>query len=189
LRFDSADSSIQKSPFLEAEVTVMFTLRRILHPTDFSEQSEAAFRLAASLARDHGARLTVIHVVQPPTLYAAEGLVIVPTLDLEPIREQLARIQAKDPLVSVEHVLVEGDPAAEILKAASEYKCDLIVIGTHGRTGLGRMLMGSVAENVVRKATCPVLTLKTPPRTPQCEEALATAESNHPSIALAGTGG
>jgi nucleotide-binding universal stress UspA family protein len=71
-------------------------------------------------------------------------------------------VQPSDPAVKIEHRLAEGDPAREILRVARETGCDLIVMGTHGWTGLGRLLMGSVAEQVVRKATCPVLTVKTP---------------------------
>jgi nucleotide-binding universal stress UspA family protein len=66
------------------------------------------------------------------------------------------------PSVLVERRLEEGDPIGEILRAAAEVPCDLIVMGTHGRTGLARLLMGSVAEEVVRKAPCPVVTVKTP---------------------------
>jgi nucleotide-binding universal stress UspA family protein len=73
----------------------------------------------------------------------------------------------------VEHHLKEGDPAAEILRLAQEARVDLIVMGMHGRTGLGRLLMGSVAERVVRQAPCPVLTVKVPQRqAPPSEEAV-----------------
>jgi nucleotide-binding universal stress UspA family protein len=76
--------------------------------------------------------------------------------------DDLRRIQSPDPAVPVEHRLAEGDSAEEILRLAQESGCDLIVLGTHGRTGLPRLLMGSVAEQVVRKAPCPVLTVKAP---------------------------
>jgi nucleotide-binding universal stress UspA family protein len=69
-------------------------------------------------------------------------------------------MRPSDPKVRVRYLLVEGNPAAEILSAAREGNCDLIVMGTHGRTGLNRLLMGSVAEEVVRKAPCPVLTVR-----------------------------
>jgi len=71
-----------------------------------------------------------------------------------------------DPSVSFEHKLLAGDPAAAIVEAADQENVDLIVLGTHGRTGLTRLLMGSVAENVVRKAKCPVLTVKHPSAVP-----------------------
>jgi nucleotide-binding universal stress UspA family protein len=80
----------------------------------------------------------------------------------EAISEQLAGVRAADPTLPVEHRLEVGDPVAEILRVAQESKCDLIVMGTHGRTGLAHLLMGSVAEKVVRKAACPVLVVKTP---------------------------
>jgi nucleotide-binding universal stress UspA family protein len=78
----------------------------------------------------------------------------------------------------LEHRLVEGDAATVILQVATEIKCDLIVMGTHGRTGLSRLLMGSVAEQVVRNASCPVLTVKTPQHeAPSSEElVMATAD-------------
>jgi nucleotide-binding universal stress UspA family protein len=76
--------------------------------------------------------------------------------------EWLGKIQSPDPKVHVEHRLAEGEPDETILRVARESNCDLIVMGTHGRTGLRRALMGSVAEQVVRLATCPVLTVNSP---------------------------
>lgn len=144
----------------------MLALQTILHPTDFSEHSNYAFRLACSLARDHGAKVVVLHAVTtlgPEMVSYGEA---VSQLQPETYRRQLwddlRRVQSPDPEVPVEHRLAEGDPAAEILKAAAETRCDLIVLGTHGRTGLARLVMGSVAEQVVRKAPCPVLTVKAP---------------------------
>jgi nucleotide-binding universal stress UspA family protein len=154
----------------------MLPIRTILHPTDFSERSELAFRLACSLARVHGAHLIVLHVAELPMAVAGEGLVMLPpALDLEPLREQLRQIRPEDPKIPVEHRLVQGAAATEILEMAGETKCDLVVMGTHGRTGLGRLLMGSVAEQVVRKASCPVLTVKTPQRPVSSAEELVTA--------------
>ena len=97
------------------------------------------------------------------------------TIDLEPLRERLQQLRPEDPKILVEHRLVQGGGAEEILQVAQERKCDLIVMGTHGRTGLGRLLMGSVAEQVVRKAACPVLTVKTPQHPASCSEEPATA--------------
>lgn len=151
----------------------MLAIRTILHPTDFSEQSDYAFRLACSLARDYGARLVVLHVAELPVAGGIDGMLILPpALDLEPLREKLRQLRPTDPKVRVEHLLVEGATANEILRLGQEMECDLIVLGTHGRTGLGRLLMGSVAERVVRKARCPVLTVKTPsPDSPSSQEA------------------
>jgi nucleotide-binding universal stress UspA family protein len=140
----------------------MLTVQTILHPTDFSEQSDNAFRLATSLARDYGARLVVVHVGRSPVVMPLTG--VVPP-DPEAYRKELAANlrQYQAPGIRVEpRLLLDGDPAGGILQIARECQCDLIVMGTHGRTGLGHLLMGSVAEQVVRKAPCPVLTIKTP---------------------------
>jgi nucleotide-binding universal stress UspA family protein len=147
----------------------MLPIRVILHPTDFSPRSEPAFQLACSLARDAGARLIVLHVLEVPLLiYSGVAMAPPPPPPLpseeerRAIREQLRRVRPPDPAVAVEHRLEAGDPASGILQVAQETGCDLIALGTHGRTGLARLLMGSVAEKVVRGATCPVLTVKTP---------------------------
>src|SRR4051812_13997179 len=125
----------------------MFPILRILHPTDFSKQSEFALRMAGSLARDHGAELVLAHIVRPAMPVAAEAIAIQPPpADLDSIREELNRVCVDDPTVSVRRTLAVGDPATEILQLAGEMNCDLIVLGTHGRTGLHRLLMGSVAE-------------------------------------------
>jgi nucleotide-binding universal stress UspA family protein len=145
----------------------MFPIKTILHPTDFSERSDFAFRLACSLARDYGARLIVLHVLERPLLTYSGVMTAPPPPPPSPeqrqaVRQQLERIKPTDPAIRVEHLLREGNPATAILQVAQERQCDLIVIGSHGRTGLGRLLMGSVAEQVVRKASSPVLTVKTP---------------------------
>jgi nucleotide-binding universal stress UspA family protein len=141
----------------------MLTVRTILHPTDFSEHSKLAFRLARSLARDYGARLIVLHVAEPPPGAVGERVfTLPPPLDLEALRQRLQKLKPRDPKIPVEHRVVEGLADTEILKAAEATKCDVIVLGTHGRTGLDRLLMGSVAEQVLRGAPCPVVTVKTP---------------------------
>ena len=142
----------------------MFPIRTILHPTDFSSHSQAAFRLACSLARDHAARLVILHVLQPPVTVVG-GMAALPPMPDEYGREEawekLQRLQPSDGVKSFERMLREGDVLTEILRVAEEISSDLIAIGTHGRTGLRRLLMGSVAEAVLRKASCPVLTVKT----------------------------
>ena len=139
----------------------MLRIATILHPTDFSPLSEYAFHLACSLARDHGGGVIVLHVAELPVI--ASGVAITsPGGDREELAKRLSDIKAPDAKVPVEHRLEEGDPVAEILRVARESQCDLIVIGMHGRTRLAHLLMGSVAEPVVRKATCPVLVVKTP---------------------------
>jgi universal stress protein A len=138
-------------------------IRTILHPTDFSRYSENAWRVACSLARDYGANLLVLHVREiPVAVYGEFGTVPADTFDAGALRDELAKLEPTVSGVTVERRLTEGTPAAEIVRVAGENNCDLIVLGTHGRTGLGRLLMGSVAEQVVRRATCPVLTVKTP---------------------------
>ncbi len=141
----------------------MLPIRTILHATDFSERSKMAFDLAVSLARDYAARLVLLHVRQPVVGAWGEFGYIPPDARETPevIARRLQELSA-DAKVSVERQIAEGDAAEAILHAARETQCDLIVIGTHGRTGLGRLLMGSVAEQVLRKAPCPVLTVKTP---------------------------
>ena len=138
---------------------------KILFPTDFSPASESALRWATSLARDTGARLLIVHVEEPPTAYVGGDYAIPETT--APARHELAKLLALvvpfDQGISYEHRILLGDPAPEIVKLAEEEKVDLIVLGTHGRTGLSRLLMGSVAEHVVRRADCPVLTVKHPP--------------------------
>ncbi len=139
----------------------MQQIQRILYPTDFSERATAAFPLACALARDHGAQLLVLHV-KPPVVIVGVLVAPEPPELRQQLHEQLNRLRPADPNVRVEHQLLEGEPAREILRLAREANCDLIVMGTHGRTGLPRLLLGSVAEEVMRKAACPVLTVKVP---------------------------
>jgi nucleotide-binding universal stress UspA family protein len=137
----------------------MYPIRSILLATDFSAHSAAAAALACALARDYGARLHVLHVLPLPILYG-EGISAVPPDDQE--ERATAQLEQIGAGLEVGRRLSEGDPATEILEAARTLPCDLIVLGTHGRTGLRRLLMGSVSEEVVRKAPCPVLIVKTP---------------------------
>jgi nucleotide-binding universal stress UspA family protein len=141
----------------------MLIFHTILHPTDFSEAAEFAFQLAATLARDHGARLVVLHV--NTSLAERESLEAraEERLHENRLREELHRLEALDPHfrnLDTQTRIVDGDPATEILRVAESTGCDLIVMGTHGRTGLSRLLMGSVAEQVSRRSACPVLTVK-----------------------------
>jgi nucleotide-binding universal stress UspA family protein len=141
----------------------MLALRTILQPTDFSERSESAFRLACALARDYGARLVILHVAAPQVTAYGDMVAPVPlAVTYRELKEKLLTLQGPNSQVHVEHRLEEGDPVGEILRVAGEIRCDLIVMGTHGRRGLSRLLMGSVAEQVVRRANCPVVTVKTP---------------------------
>jgi nucleotide-binding universal stress UspA family protein len=141
----------------------MSTIPIILHPTDFSEPAVRALKLAGSLAHREGARLLVLHVTNPVT-DAVNVLLDDPSLTRQ--RQRLEQLQREAPGVPFESRLAFGGAAAEILKTAQETGCNMIVMGTLGRTGLGRLLMGSVAEQVVRNAPCPVVTVNSPPREP-----------------------
>ncbi len=138
-------------------------LKRIVYATDFSPLSEVALQYATALARDTGATLLITHVEEDPLAYGAgEGFVALPEWTSEAIRKRLEAVVPPDENVQYEHRLLLGDPAEMIVQLADEEKADLIVMGTHGRSGLSRLLMGSVAEAVVREASCPVLTVKLP---------------------------
>jgi nucleotide-binding universal stress UspA family protein len=140
----------------------MLGIRTILHPTDFSPLARHAFEVACALASDYKARLVLLHVHEPP----------IPMGELVPaeppdVREQLLRgLQELRPApgVAVEHRVEVGPVAEGILGAAAETNCELIVLGTHGRGGIGRVLLGSVAESVLRRAPCMVLTVKSESR-------------------------
>ncbi|QDU29686.1 Putative universal stress protein [Anatilimnocola aggregata] len=142
--------------------------KKILLPVDFSTAGEAALKMATMLARDGGGTLIILHVEEPPMAYGGGelyyGLV-------EPDRTELSRmlheIKPSDPSIPVVYRLVTGDPATSVVQAAEEEGVDFIVVGSHGRTGLGRLLMGSVAESIVRHAKCPVVTVKAPAPAPK----------------------
>jgi nucleotide-binding universal stress UspA family protein len=107
--------------------------------------------------------LLLQHVEVSPPIHGEIGALMV---DIEAevhesLKEKLRRLEPAD-VAQVQSFLVRGDPATEIVALARNYPCDVIVMGTHGRTGLGRLLMGSVAEKVVRNAPCPVVTVKSP---------------------------
>ena len=134
---------------------------RIIFPTDFSHCGDAALKMATSLARDSGATLLIVHVEEPPVAYGGGEMYYgVPDPGSEDLQQMLKEVVPTDPQVACEHRLLTGDPAVAIARLAEEEHADLIVMGTHGRTGLTRLLMGSVAEAVVRRAPCPVLTYK-----------------------------
>jgi nucleotide-binding universal stress UspA family protein len=149
----------------------------ILHPTDFSELSDYAFGLACALARAPGARVVVLHVGQPPVVAHRDVRTPPPQAGdyRQALADQLRRIRAPAADVAVEHRLEEGEPAEVIPQVAREIGADLILLGTHGRTGLERLLLGSVAEEVARKAPCPVVSVRVPgPETPAAQEARTT---------------
>jgi nucleotide-binding universal stress UspA family protein len=126
-------------------------VKKILYPTDFSSYSNQAYFHALGLAETYGASLTVVYVHTP----GGSG-------DKAFWRGQLEQVRPGNPKIRVSHVLLEGDPAAEISRYAADAGIDVIVIGTHGRTGVDRLVMGSVAEKVMREAPCSVLVVKLP---------------------------
>ena len=137
--------------------------RRILVPIDFSAGSDAALEMATSLARDSGGSLVLVHVeIIPLSAAGGEYLYAMPEPPTEELLAKLDAVAVPDSHVPVERRLLAGDPADAIVRLAQTEDVDMIVMGTHGRRGLSRLLMGSVAETVVRAAPCPVLTVKQP---------------------------
>ncbi len=151
----------------------MLTITKILYPTDFSQHSQVAIPLAVDLAKHYGAELHCLHVVDTEHEYFMEGGYIVP-LRTEPIDSEQLRKVARRHMTesvnqnmselggSVRQVVVLGKPFEQIVRYAREEKIDLIVIGTHGHSALASMLLGSVAEKVIRKAPCAVLSVRHP---------------------------
>jgi nucleotide-binding universal stress UspA family protein len=144
-----------------AEEHATSELKVILHPTDFSERAKAALRVARLLAQAHGARLFLLHVV-PAHLISGEAFFAPTETDHEQseLEELKAQIEGRDLKQPIEIMVSRGDVANEIVRVAGEANADLIALGTHGRTGLARFVMGSVAELVMRKAPCAALVVK-----------------------------
>jgi nucleotide-binding universal stress UspA family protein len=146
----------------------MSRARRILHPTDFSRASSAAFARAVQMAKTDRAQLLIVHVLAPPMPIAGEGY-ISPSVyeDLEAssrryAQKRLGALQAKARKAGARAstLLLEGVAHEQIIRAARSKKADLIVIGTHGHTGLVKFFLGSIASRVVAGAHCPVLTVR-----------------------------
>lgn len=142
-------------------------IKSILYPTDFSQGARAAMDYAVSLAMDYRARLILLYVIQDisiaewyvPSTIAADNLVE----DMEKgARKEMETwaFEARQQVEDIETLVIRGIPFVEIVKTAKEKDVDMIVIGTHGRTGIDHMLFGSTAEKVLRKAPCPVLTVR-----------------------------
>jgi len=146
-------------------------IKKILCPTDFSENSEHALKYALTLANLSQAELRLFHVVEPIT-YPQSTKLFEPVLDeVELMMKMEAAFQTqlenqvsvlKDEYPKITGKLVKGNTFLEIIRVARDDDVDMIVMGTHGRTGLAHVLIGSVAERVVREAPCPVLTVKHP---------------------------
>lgn len=142
-------------------------IKTILFPTDFSNGARAAMDHAVSLAKDYQARLILLYVIQDITI--AEWY-IPSTLSVKDLLDDMQKSASAEmdtwandaaaAVKDVEKLVVRGVPFVEIIKTAQEKNADLVVIGTHGRTGIDHLLFGSTAEKVVRKCACPVLTVR-----------------------------
>jgi nucleotide-binding universal stress UspA family protein len=147
----------------------MNAIRKILVPTDFSAHADEAFRVAVTLARSLGAKVTLFHVARPPAVILEGGKLLSHPDKGETVNlwERFHSIQQTEPTVRVEHEVIVADKpgARHILQLLDKIGCDLIVMGTHGRSGLRHLLLGSVAEEVVRLAHCPVMVVKAPAQT------------------------
>ena len=144
-------------------------IRSILLPTDFSECGNFGLSYAASLARTFNASLICVHVIEPmvPTVGYSGMTEPMPIADIteqleDSAERELPKIAECEECagLEIEEVIVHGEAASEIVRVAKDRNVDLIVVSSHGRTGLGRILFGSTAEAVVRHASCPVLVVK-----------------------------
>ncbi|HUX93479.1 MAG TPA: universal stress protein [Ignavibacteriaceae bacterium] len=144
-------------------------IEKILVPIDFSDYSKNSLKYAVNFAQQFRAELFLIYVVEP-VIYPPDfsmGQIAIPTVDLEMDKravEELDKLAKKEipSEVKVNTIVKTGKPFIEIIETASDEKIDLIIISTHGHTGMEHILFGSTAEKVVRKAPCPVLTLREP---------------------------
>jgi universal stress protein A len=148
------------------------SVTRVLAPIDFSPSSRAALEYATFLAGSFGAELIVLHVWEPPGYVGPDTLALLPVTAEHPgvdqtraevsreVEQLLAKATSRPKQVGVR--IEAGEPSDAILAAARDGGADLIVMGTHGRTGLSRLLIGSVAEAVLRRSTCPVVTIRVP---------------------------
>jgi universal stress protein A len=159
----------------------MADIKRIVVPTDFSEPADAALTYAIGLASKLGAEVSLVHVFDDPAgIHSGEYVPLPAELRgeiLAGVRRRLADVVAKHGDVHLTSQVLIGPTARSIVDGARDSRADLIVMGTHGRHGMAHLLLGSVAERVVRTSTCPVLTVRTPPatgRTPSVPEPVAS---------------
>lgn len=142
--------------------------RTIIHPTDFDEPSREAFRVARSLAQALGARLVVFHVVPPPAIVTQNGRVILDPREAEPVDlwEGYRRLQGDEPGTPVDYAVMVGRESEswQLLESKIREQGEgvLVVLGSHGRRGIRRLLGRSKAEEIVRRCLCPVLVVKAP---------------------------
>ena len=147
----------------------MLEIKNILTPIDFSDNSKKALIYALGFARDYKSRLHLVHVIEPLVYPIGLGVdpIVVSSMDTdvpERARAELLKLAEEELGNTVEHeiVVAQGKPFVEINRLARERDIDMIVMSTHGHTGVEHLLFGSTAEKVVRKAPCPVLTLRDP---------------------------
>jgi len=159
----------------------------ILHPTDFSEESRAAFRLACVLARAKGAHLVILHVAPPPE--AGSNHSFTPLWyehGADRLWKDLYHLDPPDRSLDVEYRLTTGAPAAEILRLARQISCSLIVMGTGGNDSPGRPAKESVSAQVTREAICPVRLTKSPAEdpltTPEAVGFRASSSADRPAV-------
>jgi nucleotide-binding universal stress UspA family protein len=155
------------TPSVKGTAMARLDWKRILCPVDFSETARAAMETAIELAEKFGAEVVLVHAYPIPGYTFPDGSAVASSRMLQDLADEAARhleewrqlaVKGGAQRVSVETAV--GDPAGEIVRIAQDWKADLVVMGTHGRTGIEHALMGSIAERVVRRAKCPVLTVR-----------------------------
>lgn len=144
-------------------------IKKVLVPIDFSDYSKSSLRYAANFAKHFNASIVIIYVIEPivypPDFSMGQIAIPAPGLEMDKrAHEELNKLSEKEipPDVSIKKIIKTGKPFVEIIETAAEEDVDLIIISTHGHSGVEHILFGSTAEKVVRKAPCPVLTLREP---------------------------
>jgi nucleotide-binding universal stress UspA family protein len=164
------------------------SIKKILVPIDFSDYSKNSLKYAVNFAKHFNSQLCLVYVVEP-VIYPPDfsmGQIAFPTVDLEMDKraeQELLSLAKKEipPEMNVKSIVKTGKPFVEIIETAADEDVDLIIIATHGHTGVEHILFGSTAEKVVRKAPCPVLTLRDPLKGFTFKEALHKRKENKES--------
>jgi len=159
-----------------------FEIKKVLVPIDFSDYSKSSLKYAVNFAKNFNASLVLVYVVEP-VIYPPDfsmGQIAIPAAGIEMdkrAKEELNKLAEKEipSDLNVKKIIKTGKPFVEIVETAAEEDVDLIIIATHGHTGVEHILFGSTAEKVVRKAPCPVLTLREPAKGFRFKEALEKA--------------
>ncbi len=159
-----------------------FEIKKVLVPIDFSDYSKSSLKYAVNFAKNFKASLVLVYVVEP-VIYPPDfsmGQIAIPAAGIEMdkrAKEELDKLAEKEipSDLSVKKIIKTGKPFVEIIETAADENVDLIIIATHGHTGVEHILFGSTAEKVVRKAPCPVLTLREPAKGFRFKEAIEKA--------------